>query len=284
MTVKPNAAEAGTIDVGGDLTVNRLGFGAMRITGEGIWGEPPDLGQAKAVIKRAVELGVNFIDTADSYGPYVSETLIAETLHPYPDELVIATKGGLARPGPGRWDADGRPEHLREALEGSLTRLRVERIDLYQFHRPDPKVPLEESIGALAELKDQGKIRHLGISNVTEDQLQRAEKITPIVSVQNRYNVVDRTSESMVDLCEQEELAFLPWAPIQEADEVDVITHAARNHGYTPRQIVLAWLLARSPQILPIPGSGSPEHVEANIAAASIKLDQDEVAAITDAF
>ena len=284
MTGKPNAAEAGTIDVGGDLTVNRLGFGAMRITGEGIWGEPPDLGQAKAAIKRAVELGVNFIDTADSYGPYVSETLIAETLHPYPDDLVIATKGGLVRPGPGRWDADGRPEHLREALEGSLTRLRVERIDLYQLHRPDPKVPLEESIGALAELKDQGKIRHLGISNVTEDQLQRAEKITPIVSVQNRYNVVDRTSESMVDLCEQEELAFLPWAPIQEADEVDVITHAARNHGYTPRQIVLAWLLARSPQILPIPGFGSPEHVEANIAAAGIKLDQDEVAAITDAF
>ena len=284
MTGKPNAAEAGTIDVGGDLTVNRLGFGAMRITGEGIWGEPPDRGQAKAAIKRAVELGVNFIDTADSYGPDVSETLIAETLYPYPDDLVIATKGGLVRPGPGRWEPDGRPEHLREVLEGSLSRLRVERIDLYQLHRPDPKVPLEESIGALAELKNQGKIRHLGVSNVTEDQLQRAEKITPIVSVQNRYNVVDRTSESMVDLCEQEELAFLPWAPIQEADEVDVITHAARNHGYTPRQIVLAWLLARSPQILPIPGSGSPEHVEANIAAASIKLDQGEVAAITDAF
>ncbi len=284
MTGKPNAAEAGTIDVGGDLTVNRLGFGAMRITGQGIWGEPPDLGQAKEAIKRAIELGVNFIDTADSYGPHVSETLIAETLYPYPDDLVIATKGGLVRPGPGRWDADGRPEHLREALEGSLSRLRLERIDLYQFHRPDPKVPLEESIGALAELKDQGKIRHLGISNVTEEQLQRAEKITPIVSVQNRYNVVDRTSESIVDLCEQEELAFLPWAPIQEADEVDVITHAARNHGYTPRQIVLAWLLARSPQILPIPGSGSPEHVEANIAAAGIKLDQNEVAAITDAF
>lgn len=284
MTGKPNAAEAGTIDVGGDLTVNRLGFGAMRITGQGIWGEPPDRGQARAAIKRAVELGVNFIDTADSYGPDVSETLIAETLYPYPDDLVIASKGGLIRPGPGRWEPDGRPEHLREVLEGSLSRLRVERIDLYQLHRPDPKVPLEESIGALAELKNQGKIRHLGVSNVTEDQLQRAEKITPIVSVQNRYNVVDRTSESMVDLCEQEELAFLPWAPIQEADEVDVITHAARNHGYTPRQIVLAWLLARSPQILPIPGSGSPEHVEANIAAASIKLDQGEVAAITDAF
>jgi aryl-alcohol dehydrogenase-like predicted oxidoreductase len=284
MSGKPNAAEAGTIDVGGDLTVNRLGFGAMRITGDGIWGEPPDTERAKNALRRAVELGVNFIDTADSYGPDVSERLIAETLHPYPDDLVIATKGGLVRPGPGRWDADGRPEHLREALEGSLRRLRVDMIDLYQLHRPDPKVPLKESIGFLAEMKNQGKIRHVGISNATEDQLREAEQIVPIVSVQNRYNVVDRTSETMVDLCEQEELAFLPWAPIQEADEVEVITDAARNHGFTPRQIVLAWLLARSPQILPIPGSGSAEHVEANVAAAGIKLDQGEVAAITDAF
>ena len=284
MSGKPNAAEAGTIDVGGDLTVNRLGFGAMRITGDGIWGEPPDAERAKNALRRAVEQGVNFIDTADSYGPDVSETLIAETLHPYPDDLVIATKGGLVRPGPGRWDADGRPEHLREALEGSLRRLRVDMIDLYQLHRPDPKVPLEESVGFLAEMKNQGKIRHVGISNATEDQLRKAEQIVPIVSVQNRYNVVDRTSETMVDLCEQEELAFLPWAPIQQADEVEVITDAARNHGFTPRQIVLAWLLARSPQILPIPGSGSAEHVEANVAAAGIKLDQGEVAAITDAF
>jgi len=284
MSGKPNAAEAGTIDVGGDLTVNRLGFGAMRITGDGIWGEPPDAERAKNALRRAVELGVNFIDTADSYGPDVSERLIAETLHPYPDDLVIATKGGLVRPGPGRWDADGRPEHLREALEGSLRRLRVDMIDLYQLHRPDPKVPLKESIGFLAEMKNQGKIRHVGISNATEDQLREAEQIVPIVSVQNRYNVVDRTSETMVDLCEQEELTFLPWAPIQEADEVEVITDAARNHGFTPRQIVLAWLLARSPQILPIPGSGSAEHVEANVAAAGIKLDQGEVAAITDAF
>jgi len=284
MSGKPNAAEAGTIDVGGDLTVNRLGFGAMRITGDGIWGEPPDAERAKNALRRAVELGVNFIDTADSYGPEVSERLIAETLHPYPDELVIATKGGLVRPGPGRWDADGRPEHLREALEGSLRRLRVDMIDLYQLHRPDPKVPLKESIGFLAEMKNQGKIRHVGISNATEDQLREAEQIVPIVSVQNRYNVVDRTSETMVDLCEQEELTFLPWAPIQEADEVEVITDAARNHGFTPRQIVLAWLLARSPQILPIPGSGSAEHVEANVAAAGIKLEQGEVAAITDAF
>jgi pyridoxine 4-dehydrogenase len=284
MSGKPNAAEAGTIDVGGDLTVNRLGFGAMRITGDGIWGEPADAERAKNALRRAVELGVNFIDTADSYGPDVSERLIAETLHPYSDDLVIATKGGLARPGPGRWDADGRPEHLREALEGSLRRLRVDMIDLYQLHRPDPKVPLKESIGFLAEMKNEGKIRHVGISNATEDQLREAEQIVPIVSVQNRYNVVDRTSETMVDLCEQEELTFLPWAPIQEADEVEVITDAARNHGFTPRQIVLAWLLARSPQILPIPGSGSAEHVEANVAAAGIKLDQGEVAAITDAF
>ena len=284
MSGKPNAAEAGTIDVGGDLTVNRLGFGAMRITGDGIWGEPPDAERAKNALRRAVELGVNFIDTADSYGPEVSERLIAETLRPYPDNLVIATKGGLVRPGPGRWDADGRPEHLREALEGSLRRLQVDMIDLYQLHRPDPKVPLKESIGFLAEMKNEGKIRHVGISNATEDQLREAEQIVPIVSVQNRYNVVDRTSETMVDLCEQEELAFLPWAPIQEADEVEVITDAARNHGFTPRQIVLAWLLARSPQILPIPGSGSAEHVEANVAAAGIKLDQGEVAAITDAF
>ena len=284
MSGKPNAAEAGTIDVGGDLTVNRLGFGAMRITGDGIWGEPADAERAKNALRRAVELGVNFIDTADSYGPDVSERLIAETLHPYSDNLVIATKGGLVRPGPGRWDADGRPEHLREALEGSLRRLRVDMIDLYQLHRPDPKVPLKESIGFLAEMKNEGKIRHVGISNATEDQLREAEQIVPIVSVQNRYNVVDRTSETMVDLCEQEELTFLPWAPIQEADEVEVITDAARNHGFTPRQIVLAWLLARSPQILPIPGSGSAEHVEANVAAAGIKLDQGEVAAITDAF
>ena len=284
MSGKPNAAEAGTIDVGGDLTVNRLGFGAMRITGDGIWGEPADAGRAKNALRRAVELGVNFIDTADSYGPDVSERLIAETLHPYPDDLVIATKGGLVRPGPGRWDADGRPEHLREALEGSLRRLRVDMIDLYQLHRPDPKVPLEESVGFLAEMKNQGKVRHIGISNATEEQLRTAEQIVPIVSVQNRYNVVDRTSETMVDLCEQEELTFLPWAPIQVADEVEVITDAARNHGFTPRQIVLAWLLARSPQILPIPGSGSAEHVEANVAAAGIKLDQGEVAAITDAF
>ncbi|HEX4255367.1 MAG TPA: aldo/keto reductase [Streptosporangiaceae bacterium] len=284
MTGTPNAAEAGTIDLGGDLTVNRLGYGAMRITGSGIWGEPADADQAKAALRRAVDLGVNFIDTADSYGPDVSERLIAETLYPYPDDLVIATKGGQLRPGPNQWEPDGRPEHLREALEGSLRRLKLDQIPLYQLHRVDPKVPIEESVGALAELKDQGKIRHVGLSNVNEEQFRKAERIVPIVSIQNRYNVTDRSSETIVDLCEQEQLAFLPWAPIQEADDIKVVTDAAREYGFTPRQIVLAWLLARSPQMLPIPGSGSAEHVEDNITAATIKLDQGVVAAITNAY
>jgi aryl-alcohol dehydrogenase-like predicted oxidoreductase len=274
------AANAGTIDVGGDLTVNRLGFGAMRITGPGIWGAPADLEVAKAALQRAVQLDVTFIDTADSYGPDVSESLIAEALFPYPDDLVIATKGGLARPGPGRWEADGRPEHLRQACEGSLRRLRLDQIPLYQFHRPDPKVPLAESIGALAELKDEGKIRHIGVSNFSEAQLRAAEQVTPVVSVQNRYNAADRSSESMVDLCEQERLAFLPWAPIQEADKNPAVTEAARRHGATSHQIVLAWMLARSPQMLPIPGSGDPEHVAQNIAAAGITLSPEEVTAI----
>jgi pyridoxine 4-dehydrogenase len=278
-----SAANAGTIDVGGDLTVNRLGFGAMRITGPGIWGDPPNLDMAKAALRRAVELDVTFIDTADAYGPEVSESLIAETLFPYPDDLVIATKGGLIRPGPGRWEPDGRPEHLRQACEGSLRRLRLDQIPLYQFHRPDPNVPLAESIGALAELKDEGKIRHIGVSNFSEAQLQAAERVTPVVSVQNRYNAADRSSESMVDLCEQESLAFLPWAPIQDAGQNPAVTEASRRHGATPNQIVLAWLLARSPQILPIPGSGNPEHVAQNIAAASIALSADEITAMSKA-
>jgi aryl-alcohol dehydrogenase-like predicted oxidoreductase len=281
MNARVTAAAAGTIDVGGDLTVNRLGFGAMRITGPGVWGDPPDRGRAKEALRRALALDVNFIDTADSYGPEVSERLIAETLYPYPEDLVIATKGGLVRPGPGRWVPDGRPEHLRRACEVSLARLRLDMIDLYQFHRPDPKVPIAESIGALAELKDEGKIRHIGVSNFTEQQLREAERITPVVSVQNRYNAADRSSESMVDLCEQEMLVFLPWAPIQETNASHAVLEAVRNHGASPHQIVLAWLLARSPQILPIPGSGSPEHVEQNVAAASLKLSPDEVAAIT---
>lgn len=280
MTSRPTATAAGTIDVGGDLTVNRVGFGSMRITGPGIWGAPPDRERAKAALRRAVELDVNFIDTADSYGPDVSETLIAETLSPYPGDLVIATKGGLLRPGPGRWVPDGTPEHLRRACEGSLRRLKLDQIPLYQFHRPDPKVPLAESIGALAQLKAEGKIRHLGVSNVSAEQFREAERITPIVSVQNRYNVADRSSEPMVDLCEQESLVFLPWAPIQDSGQSRAVAEAAERHGVNPRQIVLAWLLARSPRILPIPGSGSAEHVEANIAATSIELSRDEVAAI----
>jgi len=283
MTGSGSAAAAGTIEIGGDLVVRRMGFGAMRITGDGVWGDPPDIDRAKATLRRVVELGVTFIDTADSYGPEVSERLIAETLYPYPDDLVIATKGGLVRPGPGRWDANGRPEHLREACEGSLRRLRLDQIPLYQFHRPDPRVPLAESLGALAALKDEGKIRHIGISNVSEAQLQAAQQVTPVVSVQNRYNAADRKSESMVDLCEQEQLAFLPWAPIQQATGNPAVVRAAKQHDASPRQIVLAWLLARSPQMLPIPGSGSPQHVEANVAAASIELSADEVAAITAA-
>ena len=281
MTGSDSVAAAGTIEIGGDLVVRRMGFGAMRITGHGVWGDPPDIDRAKATLRRVVELGVTFIDTADSYGPEVSERLIAETLYPYPDDLVIATKGGLVRPGPRRWEADGRPGHLREACEGSLRRLRLDQIPLYQFHRPDPRVPLAESLGALAALKDQGKIRHIGISNVSEAQLRTAQQVTPVVSVQNRYNAADRKSGSMVDLCEQEQLAFLPWAPIQQADGNPAVTQAAKRHDASPRQIVLAWLLARSPQMLPIPGSGSPEHVQANVAAASIELSADEVAAIT---
>jgi pyridoxine 4-dehydrogenase len=230
MSAQPTATTAGTIGIGGDLTVNRLGFGAMRITGQGIWGEPPDRERAKATLRQAVALDVNFIDTADSYGPEVSETLIAETLYPYPDDLVIATKGGLVRPGPARWAPDGRPEHLREACEGSLRRLRLEQIALYQFHRPDPKVPLAESIGALVELKAAGKIRHIGVSNVSESQLREAERITPVVSVQNRYNLVDRESDPVVDVCDQDMLDFLPWAPIQDADRIPPVLAAANSH------------------------------------------------------
>jgi pyridoxine 4-dehydrogenase len=281
VSAKPDAAAAGTIDIGGDLTVNRLGFGAMRITGHGIWGEPPSREQAIATLRRVVELGVNFIDTADSYGPSVSEELIAEALYPYPDDLVIATKGGFARPGPGRWDPDGRPSHLREACEGSLRRLRLDEIPLYHLHRVDPRVPLEDSIGALVELKNEGKIRHIGVSNVSEEQLRVAEAIVPVVSVQNRFNVNDRKSQPLIDLCEQEDLVFLPWAPIQETDQRAAVAAAAERRGVTERQLVLAWLLASSPAMLPIPGTGSPEHAEENIAAAAINdLDRWEMEAI----
>lgn len=275
-----NASAAGTISIGGDLTVNRLGYGAMRITGEGVWGPPPDRETAKAALRTAVELGVNFIDTADSYGPDVSEELIAEALFPYADDLVIASKGGLVRPGPGRWEPDGRPEHLRAACEGSLRRLKLEQIPLYQFHRPDPKVPLAESMGALAKLREEGKIRHIGVSNVSEDQLREALKVTPVVSVQNRYNLGDRSSEAMVDLCDAESLVFLPWAPIQDSDKLPPVLTAADRLGVSSRQIALAWLLGRSAQILPIPGSGSPEHVRENVRAASLELTNAEANAI----
>jgi pyridoxine 4-dehydrogenase len=282
MSGQPSAAAAGTITIGGDLTVNRMGFGAMRVTGQGIWGDPPDWSRAQAALRQAVALDVNFIDTADSYGPEVSETLIADTLYPYPDDLVIATKGGLVRPGPGRWDADGRPDHLREACEGSLRRLRLDQIPLYQLHRPDPKVPFAESVGTLVELKQQGKIRHIGLSNVSEAQLRDAQRLTPVVSVQNRYNPGDRSSDSMVDLCDQESLVFLPWAPIQDTDRLAPVLSAASRLHVSIRQIALAWLLTRSQQILPIPGSGSAEHVTENVAAASVQLTNDEANAILD--
>jgi aryl-alcohol dehydrogenase-like predicted oxidoreductase len=281
MSSQPTADAAGTIDLGGDLTVNRMGFGAMRITGSGIWGEPPSRDVAIATLRRVVELGVNFIDTADSYGPSVSEEIIAEALYPYPDDLVIATKGGQLRPGPNRWEPDGRPEHLREVCEGSLRRLRLEQIPLYQLHRPDPAVPLEESIGALVELKDQGKIRHIGVSNFTEEQLRAAQRLTPIVSIQNRFNVDDRRSESLVDLCEQEQMVFLPWAPIQDLHGDATVQKLEAQYGVTAYRIVLAWLLARSPAILPIPGTGSVSHLDENVAAAELKLTPAEVAEIS---
>ena len=276
-------AGSGTIDIGGDLTVRRLGFGAMRITGPGIWGEPRDRDEAKAVLRRAIEMGVNFIDTADSYGPQVSEELIAEALHPYPEDLVIATKGGLERTGPNRWPSNGRPDHLKEACDGSLRRLRLDEIALYQLHRPDPKVQYEDSVGALVELKDAGKIRHIGLSNVTEEQLRTAQSMTPVVSVQNRYNVSDRDSESMLDLCEQEDIAFLPYSPIQDHEGNSNVADVAARHHVTATQVVLAWLLARSPAMLPIPGTGSVPHLEENVTASSIHLDPAEVAALQHA-
>jgi aryl-alcohol dehydrogenase-like predicted oxidoreductase len=279
-TTTVTASLAGTIDIGGDMPVNRFGFGAMRLTGQGIWGEPADREECKRVLRRALELGINFIDTADSYGPEVSERLIAETLYPYPNELVIATKGGLLRPGPGQWDPDGRPEHLRAACEGSLKRLRVDQIDLYQFHRPDPKVPFEESIGALKALKDEGKIRHLGLSNVTTDQVEQAQKLTPIVSVQNRYSVYERTSEPVLEFCSLEEIAFLPWRPVEggELAATGVVAQIARRNGATPAQVALAWLLAHSPVMLPIPGTSKVTHLEENLGAVGLDLAPAELA------
>jgi pyridoxine 4-dehydrogenase len=276
----PTATAAGTFTICGALTVNRLGFGAMRLTGEGVWGEPRDPDECRRVLRRAVELDVNLIDTADSYGPHVSERLIAEALYPYPDDLVIATKGGLTRSGPNQWHPDGRPEHLREACEGSLARLRLERIALYQLHRVDPKVPMEESLGTLVELRDEGKIAHIGLSNVSVEQLRRAREITPIVSVQNRYNLTDRASEDVFEECAREGLAFIPWYPLATgtlARPGGALATIAERHDATPAQVALAWLLHRSPVMLPIPGTSSVAHLEENVAAAGIVLSTDEI-------
>jgi pyridoxine 4-dehydrogenase len=281
------AAAAGSLTLGGDLTVNRLGFGAMRITGAGIWGEPKDPKEARRVLRRAVELGVDFIDTADAYGPEVSERLIAESLYPYPAALVIATKGGLVRPAAEQWVPDGRPEHLRAACEASLRRLKLACIDLYQFHRIDPQVPLEDSIGELARLKAAGKIRHIGVSNFDAAELARARRIVPIVSVQNRYNLSDRGSQEVLDVCTGEHLAFIPWAPIArgsaetlEGNSASAMDSIARAHGVSVLQLALAWLLAKSPAMLPIPGTSSVAHLEENVAAAALSLSHAEVAAI----
>ncbi|GAA1847137.1 aldo/keto reductase [Asanoa iriomotensis] len=282
------ATAAGTIDVGGDLTVNRFGFGAMRITGPGIWGPPVNKDDAIATLRRAVEEDINFIDTADSYGPNVSEELIAEALYPYPDDLVITTKAGMYRTGPddgeadGFWPKDGRPEHIIEACEGSLRRLRLEQIPLFQFHKTDPKVPFAESMGALVQLKEQGKVQHVGVSNVTEEQVRVAQEMVPIVSVQNRYNIDDRSSETIVDLCEQEQMVFIPWAPIIPSDDSPAVRDIAERHAATPRQISLAWLLARSPAMLPIAGTSDPAHLDDNLAAVDVHLTQAEVATLTN--
>jgi pyridoxine 4-dehydrogenase len=269
-----------TFNIGGDLEVRRLGFGAMRITGDGIWGPPDDPEEAKRLLRRVVELGINLIDTADSYGPEVSENLIAEALHPYPDGLVIATKGGLRRTGPGQWPRDCRPERLRECCEGSLRRLRLERIDLYQLHAPDPRVPLEDSLGALKELQDEGKIRHIGISNVSREELERARAVVDVVTVQNRYNLIDRHSESVLEDCERDGIGFIPWFPLaigELARPGGPLDDLARRHDAAPGQLALAWLLARSPVMLPIPGTASAEHLEENLRARSIELDAEEV-------
>jgi aryl-alcohol dehydrogenase-like predicted oxidoreductase len=271
------AADAGEFRIGGDLPVARLGFGAMRITGDGIWGEPADRKQAIRVLRRAVELGVNFIDTADSYGPHVSEEIIAEALHPYPAGLVIATKGGFERPGPNKWVENGKPEHLKAACEGSLRRLRLERIDLYQLHRIDPKVPAEEQLGALKDLQAQGKIRHIGLSEVRVREIREARKIVAIVSVQNRYSISDRNSEEVLEYCEREKIGFIPWFPLAagklSGGESSVSSVAARLKA-TPSQVALAWLLARSAVMLPIPGTSSVEHLEENVQAAGLKFDE----------
>jgi pyridoxine 4-dehydrogenase len=272
-----SAAQSGTFALAGELTVHRLGFGAMRITGEGIWGPPRDKKEALAVLRRAVELGVNFIDTADSYGPNTSEELIAEALYPYPKDLVIATKGGWLRPGPNQWTHEASPEHLRNAVEGSLKRLRLDRIDLYQLHAPAPATPFKASVEALAELQQEGKIRMVALSNVTREHVERALKIVPVASVQNRYSFADREWENVVDYCQEHGIAFIPWFPLGAGKLAgEALSRVARVHQASPLQVGLAWLLERSPVMLPIPGTSSVKHVEQNIAAAGLKLTKAE--------
>jgi pyridoxine 4-dehydrogenase len=270
-----SAAAAGTFTLGGDLTINRMGYGAMRITGPGVWGPPADKAASLETLRRAIELGVNLIDTADSYGPGTSEELITEALYPYPAGLVIATKGGWERPGPGQWTHNASPKHLIEALEGSLKRLRLNRIDVYQLHAPDNAVSFEASVEALARLREQGKIRHVALSNVTREHVERARRIVPIISVQNRYSFADRESDFIVDYCEQNNIAFLPWAPLGQAKEAhDAIKKVANDLGASPLQVALSWLLKRSKVILPIPGTSSVQHLEENIASAGLELPQ----------
>ena len=281
------ASAAGTVSIGGDLTVNRMGYGAMRITGPGVFGPPADRVECIRVLERAIELGVDFIDTADSYGPNVSEELIAEALHPYPPGLVIATKGGYERPGPGKWVTNGRPEHLRAALQGSLKRLRVDRIDLWQLHRVDSKVPDDEQFGALADFVREGLVRHVGLSEVTAEQVERARKVVPIVSVQNKYNVIDRQWDDVVDYCERNGMAFIPWFPLGAgsldrggSNAREAIDRIARKHEASAMQVALGWLLARSPAMLVIPGTSKVKHVEQNIAAAALELSDDDLRAL----
>ena len=277
---------AGTIVIGGELTVNRLGFGAMRLSGPGIWGDPPDREAACGVLRRTVELGVNFIDTADAYGPGANERLIADALHPYPAGLVIATKGGIVRPSQERWDRDGRPVQLRAACEASLQRLRVECIDLYQFHSIDPLVPLEESLGEIARLQREGKIRHVGVSNFTSGELARARRVVKVVSVQNRYNVSDRTSDAVLATCERDGIAFIPWSPLSQSPREPRegprarLVDWANQQGVSFAQAAIAWLLARSPAMLPIPGTSSVAHLEDNVAATARTLTAADLATI----
>ena len=282
-SITPDAAPSGTFTIGGDLTVHRLGFGSMQLTGQGVWGEPDDPEQCRAVLRRAVELGVTLIDTADSYGPEVAERLIAEALHPYPEGLVIATKAGFERPGPGRWTTNGRPEHLRSACEGSLRRLKLERIDLYQLHRIDKHVPAEDQFGTLADLQREGKIRHIGLSEATVSQIEQARRTIEVVAVQNRYNLVERDYEDVLDYCERQGIGFIPWYPLltgKLAEPGGTLATAAERLGATPAQVALAWLLQRSPVMLPIPGTSKVAHLEENVAAAGLRLSEAEMAGL----